>query len=128
MAQFRRSHRFTKVLLRHPDDILGTHTVAFIDGSQLLPWIELWKRQDSAGPGGRPETFPVRALLVTMVLCALTNQSMLATRFTDVLFSQISPTMRDALGMPNLPLRVQTTMVGTTATATSGHGFTPSWT
>ncbi len=104
MAQFRRLRPIHESPDQTtPDDILGTHTVAFIDGSQLLPWIELWKRQDSAGPGGRPETFPVRALLVAMVLCALTNQSMLATLFTDVLFSQISPTMRDALGVPKPP-------------------------
>jgi hypothetical protein len=38
-----------------------------------------------------------------MVLCALTDQPMLATCFTDVLFRQISPTMRHALGVPKPP-------------------------
>ena len=40
---------------------------------------------------------------MAMVLCAVTNQPMLATRFTDVLFRQISPTMRHALGVPKPP-------------------------
>ena len=35
--------------------------------------------------------------------CAVTDQPMLATRFKDVLFRQISPTMRHALGVPKPP-------------------------
>ena len=61
------------------------------------------KSRGRSGPGGRPETFPVRALLVAMLVCAMTDQPMLATRFTDVLFRQISPTMRHALGVPKPP-------------------------
>ncbi len=77
--------------------------ISLIDGSKLLATIEVWKEKERSGPGGRPETFPVRALLVAMVLCAVTDQPMLATRFKDVLFRQISPTMRHALGVPKPP-------------------------
>jgi len=84
------------------DDLVWL-AISFIDHSNLLPWIELCKEEDRSGPGGRPETFPVRALPCAMLLCALTNQPMLATRFQDVLFRQISPTMRHALGVPKPP-------------------------
>ena len=43
--------------------------------------------------------------MVAMVLCAMTDQPMLATAFTRVLFRQISPTMRHALGVPKPPDR-----------------------
>ena len=39
-------------------------------------------------------------------MCAITNQPILATRFTDILFRQISPTMRHALGVPKPPDRL----------------------
>jgi hypothetical protein len=51
------------------------------------------------------EAFPMRALMVAMVLCAMTDQPTLATTFTWALFHQISPTMRHALGVPKPPNR-----------------------
>jgi len=45
----------------------------------------------------------VRALLVAMVLCAMTDTALLATCFTDVLFRRISPAMRHHLGVPAPP-------------------------
>src|SRR3974390_1338501 len=87
------------------DDDCVLRAISLIDSSALVETIRAWKDNERKGPGGRPETFPVRALLVAMVLCAMTNQPMLATRFTDVLFRQISPTMRHALGVPTAPQR-----------------------
>ena len=77
--------------------------ISLVDGSKLLERIDAWKEKDRSGPGGRLETFPIRALLVAMVVCALTNEAMLATNFTDVLFRRISPAMRHALGIETLP-------------------------
>jgi hypothetical protein len=85
------------------DDGLVFQAIAVIDKSPLMATIDTWREADSGGPGGRPQTFPTRALLVAMVLCGVTDQPMLATRFRDVLFRQISPTMRHALGVPTPP-------------------------
>ena len=85
------------------EDGLVWSVLAMLDKSPILRTIETWKETKRSGPGGRRETFPMRALLVAMVLCAVTDQPMLATRFTDVLFRQISPTMRHALGVPKPP-------------------------
>src|SRR5665213_1646328 len=85
------------------EDDLVWQAISIIDGSKLLSTIDPWREEERAGPGGRPETFPTRALLVAMALCAVTHQPMLATRFTEVLFRQISPTMRHALGVPKPP-------------------------
>jgi hypothetical protein len=88
-----------------PDDAIVWRAISLIDESPLVDAITAWKKEDRKGPGGRRETFPVRALLVAMLLCAMINQPMLATRFTDILFAQISPTMRHALGVPKPPKR-----------------------
>ena len=88
------------------DDDVVWRVISLIDGSPLVDRIEDWKKEDKKGPGGRPERFPVRALLVAMLLCATIGQPMLASTFTDVLFRQISPTMRHALGVPKPPERL----------------------
>lgn len=85
------------------EDGLVWSVLAMLDKSPIVATIEKWKEGARGGPGGRRETFPMQALLVAMVLCAITDQPMLATRFTDVLFRQISPTMRHALGVPKPP-------------------------
>ena len=86
------------------EDDLVWNAVVLIDRSKVLDTDRLWEKEERSGPGGRPKTFPVRALLVAMVVCArVTDQPMLATRFDDVLFRQISPTMRHALGIPKPP-------------------------
>ena len=107
------------------DDGLVWDAISLIDGSPLVETIEQWQAEDRRGPGGRPATFPTRALLVAMLLCALTNQPMLAERFTDVLFRQISTTMRHALGVPSSWDRT-TSRAGRLATATSAPGSTAS--
>jgi len=94
--------RFTVPAGKLEDDLVW-NVMAVIDRSKVLDTIELWEKQEHSGPGGRPKSFPVRALLVAIMLCALTDEPMLATRFTDVLFRQISPTMRHALGVPKPP-------------------------
>jgi hypothetical protein len=85
------------------DDDIVWRAISLIDDSPLVETITAWKREERKGPGGRPETFPVRALLVAMLICAVTNQPMLATRFSDIMFRQVSPTMRHALGVPKPP-------------------------
>ena len=77
--------------------------MALIDRFPLVATIDTWREADSGGPGGRPQTFPNRALLVAIMLSAVTGQPMLATTFRDVLFRQISPAMRHALGVPAPP-------------------------
>jgi hypothetical protein len=85
------------------EDDLVWNVMVLIDRSGVLATIAVWEASGRSAQGGRPKTFPIRALLVAMVLCALTDQPMLAIRFTDVLFRQISPTMRHALGVPKPP-------------------------
>ncbi len=76
---------------------------AMLDRSPLLGRIETWKNENRSGPGGRPEEFPTRALLVAMVVVALTGDDMLVTDFCEVLFCRISPEMRAKLGVPHPP-------------------------
>ena len=85
------------------EDDAVREAIAMIDRSPLVPTIEEWRAQDHRGPGGRPETFPIRALLVAMVLCPGTDHPVLATCMTDVLFRRISPAMRQELGVPPPP-------------------------
>jgi hypothetical protein len=88
---------------RKLDDGLVFRAIHLVDTSPLVATVEGWRETDRVGPGGRPETFPIRALLVAMVLCGITNEPMLATRFTDVLFRQLSPAMRHALAVRKPP-------------------------
>ena len=85
------------------DDGLVFEAMALIDKSPLMANIDTWTAADSGGPGGRPQTFPTRTLLVAMMLCGVTDQPMLATTFRDVLFRQISPAMGHTLGVPKPP-------------------------
>ena len=85
------------------DDGLVFEAMALIDRFPLVATIDTRKEADSGGPGGRPQTFPNRALLLGIMLSAVTGQPMLATTFRDVLFRQISPAMRHALGVPKPP-------------------------
>ena len=86
------------------DDVRGV--IAMVDRSPLVATIEQWRDEARRGPGGRPETFPMRALLVAMVLGPATDTSVLATAMTDVLFKRISPIMRHELGVPKPPGRL----------------------
>src|SRR5579864_9443320 len=72
----------------------------WVDGSPLLERVEAWKREARKGAGGRRETFPVRALLVAMILAAISNQPLLVSTITEIMFLQMSPAMRSELGIP----------------------------
>jgi hypothetical protein len=85
------------------DDAVVRDAVAMVDSSGLVEKIEEWRTEERRGPGGRPETFPLRALLVAMLLCPGTDHPVLATAMTDVLFRRISPTLRHELGVPAPP-------------------------
>jgi hypothetical protein len=74
-----------------------------VDGMGIVRRIADWKSEARKGPGGRPETFPTRALVVAMVMCAWSNQPVLVTVFRDVMFAQMSPKMRTELGIPDPP-------------------------
>lgn len=85
------------------DDDVVREVMAMVDSAGLLEKIEEWRAEERRGPGGRPETFPMRAMLVAMVLCPGTDHPVLATAMTDVLFRRISPNMRHELGVPTPP-------------------------
>ncbi|HEX7459983.1 MAG TPA: hypothetical protein VF279_05080, partial [Acidimicrobiales bacterium] len=88
------------------DDEVVRDVMAMVDASPLVATVEEWRAEERRGPGGRPETFPVRALLVAMVLCPGTGYPVLATAMAGVLFRRISPTMRHELGVPTPPGRL----------------------
>ena len=88
------------------DDEVVRDVMAMVDRSPLVATVEQWRDQERQGPGGRPESFSVRALLVAMVLCPGTDHPCLATSMAGVLFRRISPTMRDELGVPTPPGRL----------------------
>ena len=73
------------------------------DDEPRVTLIAGWKEENRRGPTGRPETFPVRAVLVAMALAADSRQSMLVTTFCRVMFHQISPAMRSELEIPDRP-------------------------
>jgi len=105
------------------EDEVVRDVMAMIDRSPLVATVEQWRDQERRGTGGRPETFPVRALLVAMVLCPGTGHPVLATAMAGVLFRRISATMRDELGVP--PHRAGSTCGDSSPrTATSGPGST----
>jgi hypothetical protein len=94
--------RLRSVVGQISDEVVG-EVLAMVDASLLVPVIEEWREKDRRGPGGRPETFPVRTFLVALLLCAGTDHPLLATAMTDVLFRRISAAMRHELGVPTPP-------------------------
>jgi hypothetical protein len=77
--------------------------VRLVDHMDVLDLVAAWKAAETKGPGGRPSTFGYRALLVSLVLCAITDQPLHLTRVRDVMFRQLSPTWRTKLGIPDPP-------------------------
>jgi hypothetical protein len=77
--------------------------VRLIDDAGVVEVVSSWKESDRKGPGGRPETFPVRALLVALAVCVLTEQPVHATVLTDVMFRQLDAHRRSLLGIPDPP-------------------------
>ena len=93
----------SSVELRAIPDATVHKAMQLVDLMGVLDRIEGWRGEQRRGPGGRPEAFPVRALVVAMVLCVITDQPLLVTRVRDVLFLQISPAMRRVLEVPDPP-------------------------
>jgi hypothetical protein len=85
-----------------PDELVRLAAL-LVDRSGVVGQVESWQAAGRRGPGGRPETFPLRALVVAMVLCAQLHEPLLATSFTEVLFRRMSPGMRSELGVPEPP-------------------------
>jgi hypothetical protein len=80
-------------------DTAVRRAMALVDDMDVLEVIASWRSEERRGPGGRPETFPMGALLAAMVLCVTTGQPLLVTTICDVLYNQISPALRLELGI-----------------------------
>jgi len=74
-----------------------------VDASDVVDRLTELRDAARRGPGGRPETFPTYALLVSMALCVITDQHPHIKRFCDVMFRQLTPNWRAALGIPDPP-------------------------
>jgi hypothetical protein len=85
------------------DDASVRLAVSLVDHMDVLDRVQDWKAQAKRSPGGRPEDFRLRALLVAAVLCALTDQPLHLSRMTDVMFRQLSSAWRATLGIPDPP-------------------------
>ena len=87
--------------------VVGDKTVELairlVDQAEVTVLIATWKAQEAKGPGGRPATFSYRALLVGLVVCAITDQPLHLTRVCDVMFRQLSSKWRVALDIPDPP-------------------------
>ena len=85
------------------DDETIKLAVAIVDRMDVIDQLAEWKAEARRGPGGRPESFPGRAVLVAFVVCALSEQPLHAMRACHVMFHQLSPGWREALGVPEPP-------------------------
>ncbi|HTZ07679.1 MAG TPA: hypothetical protein VMB72_01325 [Acidimicrobiales bacterium] len=90
-------------LRRALDDATVKLAVTLVEAMGVVERIEAWVAQEHRGPGGRPETFSKRTLLVALVLCALTDQPLELTQVTDVLFRQLNARWRAELAVPDPP-------------------------
>jgi hypothetical protein len=88
------------------NDDMVTDTARRLDQSGVVTTVEGWAEQDAKGPGGAPEKFPKRALLVVMFLCARLGLPMLVTVWMAVIRS-LTPAARRSLGLPDVPPRSQ---------------------
>ena len=77
--------------------------VRLVDSMGVLDQLSAWKAEEVIGPGGRPMTFPTRALMVALVVCALSDQPLHLTWVCQVMFRQLSPAWRDVLRIPDPP-------------------------
>ena len=85
-----------------PDNVVQW-AITTLETMNVLDVIAEWRIGARLGPGGRPESFPMHALLAAMVVAAHTKQAMHASVFRDILFVQISPAMRSILFVPEPP-------------------------
>jgi len=94
-------------LRRALDDSTVSLAVSLVDRSAIEKRLPEWEKGERRGPGGRPETFSKRTLLVALVICALTDQPLELTQVTDVLFHQLHARWRGDLGLPEPPTDAQ---------------------
>jgi len=73
--------------------------------SVVTEQVLAWEAEQRKGPGGRTPTVPYLAVIVAVALAAFSNQPLLHSVFSDILYFQISPTMRSRLGIkePAIP-------------------------
>lgn len=73
----------------------------------VLPEVRRWRDEErerlGRHAGGAPTRFPPEALWVAMILAALHDRPMHATTFSNIMFTRISPAMRERLGVPDPP-------------------------
>jgi hypothetical protein len=84
----------------------------WLDDSPILSRILEWQEDARRSPAGRHEPFPLRTTLVVMLLAAVSNQPQLASQYTEILYLQISDTMRRELGVAESVARYQEGSVG----------------
>ena len=87
---------------RVPDSVVH-RVIEVVESMGVLERIEEWRQEARKGPGGRPETFPLRALLVGLVIEANRSGAMHLTKVCNVLFRDVSMEMRTELGVPPPP-------------------------
>ena len=85
------------------DDETIRLAVDLVKKSRVVGRLLGWKEEERKGSGGRPEQFPLEALLVGLMLCALTSQPLHLTRVCEILYRQLSPAWRERLGVPDPP-------------------------
>ena len=84
-------------------DAVVRRAIGVIDASGIVERIAAAERARRRGPGGRPRTFPLRALLVGLLVVATRDDALHLTTVCHVLFQEISATMRRELGVPDPP-------------------------
>ena len=85
-----------------PDDFIRW-VAGLIDESGIETRLREWHTEERRGPGGRPERFPLRALLVCWAVTTLIAEAPHLTRVCNIMFRRLSPAMREELGIPNPP-------------------------
>ena len=118
-------------LRRALDDSTVALAVMLVDRTGVVEQVAQWVEQERQRPGGRPETFSKRTLLVALVICAITDQPLELTQVTDVLFRQLSPRWRGDLGIPDAPTDAQAWEAAYRCVRTRFHALLkvidPSW-
>lgn len=82
-------------------DAMVADTMRRLDASGVIDKVEQWAAKDAKAPGGAPEHFSKRALLVTMFVCARMGWPMLAKTWCDTMFYGFTDEMRVELGIPD---------------------------
>jgi hypothetical protein len=87
------------------DDDHVRWAMAIVDDMGVLEQIARWRVDGRRGPGGPKDRFPIRTLLVAIVLCAREGLPLLGTVVRDVLYKNISAEMRHELEVSDPPRR-----------------------